>query len=239
MSVKNRNSIVTDGLVFYVDAGNEDSYAGSGGTWSDLVGSNDGSFNNMDDANNPSNNYDSGSGGSIVFDGVDDFIELSNDLFSGNNEGTLVAWFSPSTLNDSYRVFTQSSPSATLTQGAAFSFAPSAEGGIMYRHSGGNITYGSGIISAGSIHQMAAVIPSGATTTDNVLAYIDGINYSGTRTGGLNRTLNIGTGFVRIGLSPQSVGWFNGNIYSVMVYNKALSSTEILQNYNALKNRFI
>ena len=38
MSVKNRNSIVTDGLVFYVDAGNEDSYPGSGTTWTDLIG---------------------------------------------------------------------------------------------------------------------------------------------------------------------------------------------------------
>ena len=75
MSYSFGKGIVTDGLVFYVDAANGNSYPGSGGTWSDLIGSNDGSFNNMDDINNPSNNYDSGNGGSIVFDGVDDYIE--------------------------------------------------------------------------------------------------------------------------------------------------------------------
>ena len=56
MSVKNRNSIVTDGLVFYVDAGNEDSYAGSGTTWTDLIGGNNGTL-----ANGPT--YSSANGG--------------------------------------------------------------------------------------------------------------------------------------------------------------------------------
>ena len=42
MSYKYGPSIVTDGLVFYVDAGNDKSYPGSGTTWSDLIGGNDG-----------------------------------------------------------------------------------------------------------------------------------------------------------------------------------------------------
>ena len=37
----NNAPIVTDGLVFYVDAGNSSSYPGSGTTWSDLIGSDD------------------------------------------------------------------------------------------------------------------------------------------------------------------------------------------------------
>ena len=31
---------------------------------------------------------------------------------------------------------------------------------------------------------------------------------------------------------------FNGQIYSIQVYNRELSPTEVLQNYNALKTRF-
>ena len=68
MSVKNRNSIVTDGLVFYVDAGNGDSYPGSGTAWSDLVGSNNGTL-----VNGPT--YNSTNGGSFVFDGSNDYVE--------------------------------------------------------------------------------------------------------------------------------------------------------------------
>ena len=46
MSVKSSVGVVTDGLVFYVDAGNGNSYPGSGTTWSDLVGGNDGTLTN-------------------------------------------------------------------------------------------------------------------------------------------------------------------------------------------------
>ena len=59
--------IVTDGLVFAVDAANKKSYPGSGTTWTDLAGSNDGTL-----TNGPT--FDSGNGGSIVFDGSDDYI---------------------------------------------------------------------------------------------------------------------------------------------------------------------
>jgi hypothetical protein len=87
MSVKNRNSIVTDGLVFYVDAGNEDSYAGSGTTWTDLVGSNNGTL-----TNGPT--YDLGNGGSIDFDGSDDYAAFSSSatLVPGSDDYSIVFW---------------------------------------------------------------------------------------------------------------------------------------------------
>ena len=71
MSVKSSVGVVTDGLVFYVDAGNGSSYPGSGTTWSDLIGSNDGTL-----TNGPT--YDSGNGGSIVFDGTNDYVGSIN-----------------------------------------------------------------------------------------------------------------------------------------------------------------
>ena len=37
MSYSYGKSIVTDGLVFYVDAANSKSYSGTGTTWTDLV----------------------------------------------------------------------------------------------------------------------------------------------------------------------------------------------------------
>ena len=69
MSYKFGPSIVTDGLVFYVDAANENSYPGSGTTWTDLAGSDDGTL-----TNGPT--FDSGNAGSIVFDGVNRTIYL-------------------------------------------------------------------------------------------------------------------------------------------------------------------
>lgn len=74
----NNAPIVTDGLVFYVDAGNSKSYDGvSGGTtWTDLVGSNNGTLTNMD--TNPASGgyvYDSANGGSIVFDNANAYAQ--------------------------------------------------------------------------------------------------------------------------------------------------------------------
>ena len=70
MSYKYGPSIVTDGLVFYVDAGNSKSYPGSGTTWYDLSGrKNDGTFSATPTTSNSG-------GGSITFDGIDDECEL-------------------------------------------------------------------------------------------------------------------------------------------------------------------
>jgi hypothetical protein len=60
--------IVTDGLVLYLDAGNQLSYPGSGTTWTDLSRSQ----TNGTLVNGPT--FNTGSLGSIVFDGVDDFL---------------------------------------------------------------------------------------------------------------------------------------------------------------------
>ena len=46
MSYGYGKSIVTDGLVFYVDAANSNSYPGSGTTWTDLIGSNNATLDN-------------------------------------------------------------------------------------------------------------------------------------------------------------------------------------------------
>ena len=66
------DGIVTRGLAFYVDAGDTDSYPGSGTTWTDISpNSNNGTL-----TNGPT--FDSNNGGSIVFDGADDFVELGS-----------------------------------------------------------------------------------------------------------------------------------------------------------------
>ncbi len=62
-------NVVTDGLVFAVDAANKKSYPGSGTTWTDLAGSNNGAL-----TNGPT--FDSGNNGNIVFDGSNDYVEV-------------------------------------------------------------------------------------------------------------------------------------------------------------------
>ena len=69
MATNGGPNIIEDGLVFAVDAANKKSYPGSGTTWADLAGSNNGTL-----INGPT--FDSGNGGSIVFDGTNDYSEM-------------------------------------------------------------------------------------------------------------------------------------------------------------------
>jgi hypothetical protein len=213
-----------------VDAANNNSYPGSGTTWYDLVGSNDGTL-----TNGPT--FDSANGGSIVFDGTNDYVNIANDLFSSNNEGTLEVILSTDNITTDKKFFTQQDPTSGAG-GSAFCFTCET-GGVRHRHFRGNRTYGAGQISIGSIHHISVVIPPSATQTDDLLVYIDAQNYSGTQTAGGVQTLNIGSGTTEIGSETRYSSYFDGKIYCVRVYNRALTTTEITQNYNALKNRFI
>ena len=72
MGIRRGPNIVRDGLVFAVDAANPTSYPGSGTIWKDqTVNQNNGTL-----TNGPT--FDSGNGGSIVFDGSNDYVDCGN-----------------------------------------------------------------------------------------------------------------------------------------------------------------
>ncbi len=79
MAVSAGPSVIEDGLVFCLDAANKSSYAGTGTTWADLVGGNNGVL-----TNGPT--FSEESGGSVAFDGTNDKVSfnLTSD-FSGVN----------------------------------------------------------------------------------------------------------------------------------------------------------
>ena len=61
-------NIVKDGLVLDLDAAKKDSYPGTGTAWNDISGNR----NNGTLTNGPT--FNSSNGGSIVFDGTNDYI---------------------------------------------------------------------------------------------------------------------------------------------------------------------
>jgi uncharacterized delta-60 repeat protein len=79
--------IITDGLVLYLDAANPKSYIGSGTSWKDLKKVNNGTL-----TNGPV--FDTEVKGNIVFDGVNDFVNLDSTLNVDNTNGwTATAWY--------------------------------------------------------------------------------------------------------------------------------------------------
>ena len=92
-------SIVTDGLVLYLDAGNYLSYPGSGTTWTDL--SSGGSNGTL--TNGPT--YSPDNAGSIVFDGVDDYAAVSCNLSTFSSLTVSIYTYIKSQANIQSRLF--------------------------------------------------------------------------------------------------------------------------------------
>lgn len=214
--------IVTDGLVFAVDAANTKSYPGSGTTWKDLSGNgNDGTL-----TNGPT--FDSGNGGSIVFDGTDDYISFGNPAevqFIYTNEFSLEAWFNPDALSGFKHIIGKTYVNYRVAQnGSAVSFRLDAN----------NLTFQtSGILVAGKWHHMVATWHP-ATKTARI--YING-QLAAT---GVNNTVDwtdTSANF-QLGNSPGENYYFDGKITLGKAYSKTLTPSEVLQNYNALKSRF-
>jgi len=219
MSYKYGPSIVTDGLVFYVDAANDNSYPGTGTTWSDLVGGNDGTL-----TNGPT--YDSTNGGSIDFDGVDDKVTTTFNNALG--DFTACAWFKSTGLNTYERVLDKSYGGGFWI-GRSSNNANQWGGGIKQNQSPFGIYI---TLSDGDWHY---IVSRRSGSTHTILG--DGITNTASQT--VNTSL-LNTNSLRIGHSDQPNGdELEGNIGLVKIYNRALTDAEILQNYNALKNRFI
>lgn len=217
--------IVTDGLVFAVDAANKKSYPGSGTTWSDMVGGNDGTL-----TNGPT--FDSGNGGSIVFDGTNDYVALSEGGLSFPNDSadfTCEVVVKLDTVTAQQVFFQQED------------FGGTGRSWIFLRYSGGDHAFGS-YIGASDLLLTSLGAPTVGTVYHVHIKYESGvlhIGYNGTWYQSSTRSIDENcTGGFRIGTGKNTSTPTDGNIYCVRVYNRALTSAEVTQNYNALKSRF-
>jgi hypothetical protein len=225
LALSHSPSIVTDGLVLCLDAGNPKSYPGSGTTWTDLSGNG----NNGTLAGGVG--YSSSNGGSLTFDGTNDGINCgTNAVLNVGNNITANAWFYVNS-NSSYQPIV----SKVLSDGSlGWEFANS-NGSIRltFRPSATqvNLIIAGGLLVIGNWYM-------GTMTYDNTTAriYLNGVQVGSTTSGG-PVTLN-STQPLQIGTRGIPSNWYNGNIAQVSIYNKALTPQEIQQNYNALKGRF-
>tara|TARA_B100001175_G_C19469472_1_gene620951 strand:- start:647 stop:1327 length:681 start_codon:yes stop_codon:yes gene_type:complete len=217
--------IVTDGLVLALDAGNTKSYPGSGTSWSDISGQG----NNGTLTNGPT--YSSDNGGSIVFDGTNDYIDVSGtESFNAplSINFTLSIWMYPTKTGNWQGVFTKNR--STGTQVGLF-LSSSNEFVFGFSGSGGNL-----IGSSFSTNTWYHVVLVQAANTSRKI-YINGsLDVTKTSTFG---TTSSGSETFRLGQASGVNEYFGGRISNASIYNnKALTASEVLQNYNALKGRY-
>jgi hypothetical protein len=229
MSYSNGPKIVTNGLVLALDAANKKSYPGSGTTWTDLSGNG----NNGTLVNGPT--FDGGNVGSIVFDGVDDYVNLGNVQSINNVDAkTFSFWhyLQTTTVGSTNLIFgyqSQTNPTGTrsyfddnnisgqlrvVENGVSFGTIP----GFFVYDQWNNVTIVSGNL--------------------NITAYRNGV-FIGARNGMLNPSVISNINF-QIGYGYHSGGdrRSSGKFSTLQIYNRALSPQEVQRNYEALRGRY-
>ena len=230
--------IATDGLVLALDAADKNSYPGSGTTWRNLASSNNGSL-----FNGPT--FNSSNGGSIVFDGVDDYATVSYNSNLNTSIWTLSTWFK---LNPSYEeldtIISRAYLSPELTINyyidcgfiaqnkfriGSYKFSPTVD---QFVTSSTTVTSTIGkwtnIVGYRTSDFKIGVFVNGVKETESTFTSAD---FSSTN---VNSAVTVG-GFNLTGTFQR---FTNGNVANMQLYNRALSDIEIQQNYNAQKSRF-
>ena len=220
-------NIVTDGLVFAVDAGSTRSYAGSGTTVNNLISSTTATLTN-------GTGFSTSNGGLWTFDGTDDYIQVNTTTTPATGAFTIEFFYQISTTGGRGGMFERnpSSPynGVTLGQGGANNWCFSVNNGSQ------NVTY-------------CATYPTTNTWYHDVGVY-DGVNtvtfyrngvLLGTTTGSTLGNLDTGgtRDDLRIFRRDSNSGVIGGKVSNFRTYNIALTAAEVLQNYNAQKSRFI
>ena len=217
----NNSAIVSNGLLLNLDASNPGSYAGTGSNWYDLSGNN----NHATLMNSPT--YDAASG-SIVTNGSNQYISIPQ-FNTANTNITMQAW-----------VYVNLNTTGTFlkngTGGGGYSIGI---GNGAYDQVGSNVVmllYGQGWIGTGVSYSTAGwkLVTLTLDGSSTARAYVNG-SLIGTYTwttptspaGSFNIGANIGDGNI----------YYNGKFAAAYFYNRALSLTEIQQNYNAFATK--
>ena len=215
--------IIQDGLVLYLDAANTKSYPTTGTTWSDLSRRG----NNGTLTNGPT--FNSLNGGGIVFDGVDDYVSCGNNSNLQIEQGTISAWVKTTSPGAGFRgIITKQNNYGLFTNNS-----------VLVTYDWGNTqTRSTGInIADGTWKNIAMSFTTNTgTPSNNAIIYLNGSAILTTTIKQSNNTVEVQ--LARGGVSAGSTQLLNGNISTGLVYNRALSATEVLQNYNATKSRF-
>jgi hypothetical protein len=240
MSLLHSPKIVTDGLVLCLDAASRKSYPGTGNVWRDLSGNgNDGTL-----TNGPT--FSNANGGSIVLDGTNDHISISNGNYLNTNDFSISCWIY---LNPILSIFTMYNFfDKNIYNTSGIQFAIGTGGALSNRILG--IRYStSGVIT--NVYQFVpsdldipfeswiniSLVFSYINPNSFISLYINGIfNAISSSSNGtfVSNTKNLTLGAPGTGLGS----YFNGKMSNYLIYNRALTTTEIKQNFNALRGRY-
>ena len=221
ISIIEISSVVTTGLQLYLDAGNASSYPGSGTTWTDLSGnSRTGTL-----TNGPT--YSGTNGGSIVFDGTNDYVQCTGSLTV--TAATFVTWINRNGSQGIYDgiLFSRG------TNVTGMNFYTSNQLGYHWNNSSSTYNWSSGLTIPDATWCMIAVSVT-STAATAYLCHTGGTTTATNTVGHASSLLND----IKIAQDDAGGRFFNGNIAIAQLYNIALSAEQISTNFQADRARF-
>ena len=219
--------IITDGLVFAVDAGSTRSYPGSGTTGTDLISSESITLNN-------GVGFSTDKGGTWTFDGSDDYIQTSFGQNIVSTGFSVNFWFNVT--GNATCFFMQMYVTADVN--TVFRVERNSIGA-------NSIEFGHSPNGSGGMSELTSTNFPNDVWQSCTIAYNGSTKYI-YRNGVLDTSVSSSDVYFYTGailrIAARQDGTLlpiNGKMPSVKVYNKALSAAEVLKNYNAQKSRFI
>ena len=228
------NSIITDGLILHLDAGNKNSYSGSGATWTDLTG------NGYNATLINSVGYSSNSGGMLTFNGSTQVAQVNVNSFIRNNAAYTFSTFFYLTTSDGAAPFClMTTPNNGDTTDGFWQHLHLNLTNWLWRtedssgENGGNAEAPTGFVSSTYYHLTVVV------TTNSIKFYRNGnlISIISTTFSWAN-VRNDNTAYVFIGKGYEDDYYMTGNVGNFLMYNRILNNAEILANYYGQKSRF-
>jgi hypothetical protein len=230
--------ITSSNLILRLDAGNTNSYPGTGITWTDISGSG----NNSTLVGSPT--YSTLDQGTLTFNGTSQYVNVPNStLFQNNTNMSVSIWMNAS----------------SITSGTNYIFSLMGQGrqeerNYFWLYISGSTTPWNRInweVGNGVSNWMQTIYnwsPT-ANTWYNIVAtfepgickiYVNGVlvstntNPSVTFIGANNNAYPFNVGAYR-----NAFYFFPGKLNLPLFYDKTLSASEVLCNYNAIKHRYI
>ena len=232
MGLGHSPSIIVDGLIFHIDPNNPRCYSGSGNTIYNLVNPSIGGTY-VGFTENPIDNTEIRS---FAFDGTNDFIQTNYNTFFAS-DFTIEVYAKFTRYND-YQCILSSANNGGAGSGFWFEFG-SGRGFTIFT-TGSQLVLEDNVVSLTNLelnkwHHIVAT--RSGTGASNAKLYVNNIlcgqNTSNAAIGHTSFAMMIGK-YDYVG----NYSYYKGNVGSVSLYNRGLSASEILQNYNAKRKKF-
>jgi hypothetical protein len=216
MALQHHPRIVSNGLLMYIDAANTRSYSGSGNTALGLITGIDGTLVN-------GVGFTSANNGAFTFDGTNDYINFGNSSVVQQTTGTLSAWAKASSPGSGYRgiIAKQGAYGLFYTDSVLVAYDWAADAP---RSTGINI-------ADNTWKNVVLTYQSGVSNGTRI--YINGVSVLTTTITILNQINNLFGG-----AEANASQFASCQVSSFKMYNRILTATEVLQNYNAAKKRY-